>query len=185
MKIDNEEWLRLWRGMLAHREPEETEFAKKATSLLIGIYRKRGCPEKEVKDMTQSCLVKLFENNRKHLRQFNPERGKIPVYLSVVAVSHYISQLRRPSTTLIERWIEINTLPFLAGLDQTDSLLLVNNLLEKIQRLKPPKDRAVMLLHIEGLKDREIVTILGMEMGSVATCIRRARSNLRKPGLEL
>ncbi len=181
MDHDNQEWLKLWRGLLARRKTEESAFARAVTRRLIQTFRSRGCSENEIEDLCQSCLEKLFRNNRKLLRQYDPDRAPFPVYLTVIAISHLRSQHRNLSAQVKEKETDIAAEVDIAHDNQADTLLLVNKLKDRIQLLEPPDDRLTILLHIDGLKDREIAELLGVPMGTVATRIRRARSNLREP----
>jgi RNA polymerase sigma-70 factor, ECF subfamily len=179
MNLSNEEWLRLWRATLASRLPEQEEFAAHVTARLINRYRINGCSDKELKDAVQNCLLHLFRQERRVLRRYDPDRADFIHYLDSVGINQLWSYFRRSAIRMKLSEIDIEVASGLASRDYADSELNVNELMRKIRLLEPPEDRVVMLLHVQGFKDREISEILGIPPGTVATRIRRGRNNLR------
>ena len=179
MPIDNETWVRLWLGMLAGSDGETNEFMRAAARLVAPVYASRVPNREDLKDLLQTFLLKLWDNDQHVMRLYEPRRGSIPTYLRTVAIRHWLDWLKSR-----ERIQDGKTGPLvweiLGQAGQTaDQRLRVREIWAAVAEMPRKNDRDCMTLRLLGCKDRQISTILGLAMGTVATCLRRARQFLR------
>ncbi len=182
-RLSADEWLHLWRDSLTGIEGEENLFARRILSFLVRLYSKRNCALDEIMDLAQSCIEKLYKSDRRILRQFDPSRGSFPTYLRVVAITNHLDYIKSLAKRKQASEINICSVKNVADTNRSDDRLNANELLRLIHNMKPQEDKICILLHIEGLLDKEISIALGIPMGTVATRIRRARKQMIRSGV--
>jgi RNA polymerase sigma factor (sigma-70 family) len=179
MAIDDREWLRLWRGILAGRPEQADAFARAALRIVLPVYRSRVPNEEDLKDLLQSYMEKLLRDEFRVLRQYEPSRAPLKTFLKTVAVRHWLDWLKSASNRRRAQEVDLVSIAEPPSRLRADDGLKVERLAAGIEQIPRPKDRVCMLLHVAGLKDAEIAMSLGMPLGSVATCLARARTFLR------
>ncbi len=147
------------------------EYGPALWRLTAGWARDRAARE----DLYQEILVALW----RALPQFRRE-SQLRTYVFRIAhnrcLSHRGRSQREPASTLADAPPLVDSAP--GPERQASDRERLEQLREALRRLTPAR-RQLLLLHLEGLTQREIGEVLGITEGNVAVRLHRARHSLR------
>ena len=130
-------------------------------------------------ELVQEVFLLLF----RHLRQ-GKSRANLPAWLFTVAyrlgLRHRFSSKRRGETQSAEADIEAVVDVDSPGPEERLDLLDMRGRLLAVFRSLPLQDRQCLSLRAEGLRYREIASILGVSLGTVANSLGRALARLSR-----
>lgn len=133
----------------------------------------------EAEDLTQEVFLMLWRGST-----YNPTRGSLGSFLTVLTRSRAIDRLRSRSTSskFLQQWgqtmtTELSALtPFeLASLDQRSGYVR-----KALDQLSQEQQQVLGMAYYDGLSQSEIAAQLGIPLGTVKTRSRQGLLNLRK-----
>jgi len=175
----DDEWTGLWRRCVSGDAAAAERLCLKAWPLLAARFRRLTHDPERARDRTQGFLLWLFEREQHRLKSFRPELGvPLMAYLMVLAVRYHISEERLAPAKLKGLETGLGAALNLQTAGGLDARLMSRELGEAVAAL-PPRERAAILMRLEGLRDAEIGRLLGITAGGVAALLFRAREKLR------
>lgn len=133
----------------------------------------------EAEDLTQEVFLMLWYGST-----YNPARGSLGSFLTVLTRSRAIDRLRSRSTSskFLQQWGQTMTTepspltPFeLASLDQRSGYVR-----KALDQLSQEQQQVLGMAYYDGLSQSEIAAQLGIPLGTIKTRSRQGLLNLRK-----
>jgi RNA polymerase sigma factor (sigma-70 family) len=152
------------------------------TFRLVGI----SIVTEDVEDVCMEVFVRLFDNNCKKLRQFNPEKLRLSGWIKLIANQTTIDEIRRKDPHAISRRNErvmIEEVNHLLKYHYEENHEMVEKLGMVIETLEEmlPNDRMVLkMFYCEHLSLEEVSKKIGKTKKTTQTVKDRARVRLKK-----
>lgn len=133
------------------------------------------CPDSiERQDLVQDMVLQLW----KAFPKYDGSRGSSSTWTYRIALNVAISHLRKARTRRQAQQQYGQLQPLLEWHDsQLDERL--EHLYRCMEKLKPV-DKAILILHLEGLKNKEVAHIMGMSPTAISTRMQRIKAKLKK-----
>jgi RNA polymerase sigma factor (sigma-70 family) len=140
-----------------------------------------GCDVELVKDFVQSHFLRLFEDDCRRLRSFDPSLGvPFPAFLRVIAVRYRIDWSRGRIGSDLRRETDLGAVAETLGIaPDAERRLRSRELHEALERLSPQQRLATRLV-LEGMSVKEVAGALALTEGGAAALLWRARQELRE-----
>ena len=154
------------------QEERFVEYLDSYKKLISKVARAYCNDAEERKDLIQDIIVQLWKSYPK----YNP-KWSISTWTYRIAINVSISFLRKATTrkhTQSGYQEDLESIPFEES--QKDENL--DRLYKFIELLKPI-DKAIIILQLEGCKNKEIAEVMGMSMTNVATKKQRIKEKLK------
>ena len=147
-------------------------YASLLSSLLNRILRDTQAAE----EILQDVFYQLWMN----AAQFNPARGSLPGWLTVIARNRAISRLRRHNPSDGEELLETTVIVPVNLENAITQQQLLARVKGALENLSTEQRAAVELAYFEGLTHSEIASRTGEPLGTVKTRIRTAVESLKR-----
>jgi RNA polymerase sigma-70 factor, ECF subfamily len=134
----------------------------------------------EAADLTHDIFLSLWQN-----ANYNPDRGSLIAFLTVMTRSRAINRLRqtRSQQKLAHNWGR-NTLALTTGkhlfLEEISSEETSAKVREALQNIPENQRQVLEMAYFDGLSHREITEKLDIPLGTVKTWTRRGLIGLRR-----
>lgn len=160
----------------------KTAFADAITEhrrLIARVAASYGRTPEDRRDLAQDILLQLW----RAWPRFDPARAKLTTWMYRIALNVAISALRRPAVAAAARSAVLDDTAHAAhaalavASAETDDDRL-EQLYSAIATLAP-LDRALVVLHLDGIPHARIAEVLGLGASNVATKLSRLRALLR------
>ena len=128
--------------------------------------------EEDRKDARQDIILQLW----KAWPSFRGE-SKVSTWIYKVALNTLLAKSRKEKRRIKEADLDSIQLP-----DETKTVFVDDDvqLLRQIIELLPDDDKALVVLYLEGYKNIEIATILGLTQTNISTRLHRIKTKLRQ-----
>lgn len=157
---------------------------------LTYFFVNRGCPLEDGRDLAQETFLEVF----KSLPRFRPDGSSFEKWLFTIAGNVWKNRLRHVNTAKRsapevplsavseERLAACGEAGCISESEVVGKLLTQEKLIRLDEALAelPAQMRRCILLHLEGLKYREIAGALQLKMGTVKSHIHQAKDQLRE-----
>lgn len=182
-------------------EPDKTwgEFWSQHGPFVARVLRRFRLAEEDHEDVLQDIAQSLIQNDYKKLRDWDPERGPLRRYLTVVAVSgaiNFVKSSRHRYTRfkadsidptsgtgeLVGQLIDSSALSPFERLDRIRMTAFLKDSLDawvEEERIRP-EDREIVEYRLRGLTFREIAEQQGVPLTHVTTRFARLKPRLKK-----
>lgn len=130
---------------------------------------------------TQDILQEAFTRVFKHLKNFNPEKGRLRSWMRKIHVRCTLDFLKKKRQVSIEELDEV-LIPLSAS--EIDATWEVDHLLKIIASLDTRERIIFNMYHIEGYKHEEIAEMLSINVNSCRVYLARAKKVLQKRVLD-
>jgi len=166
--------------MIAHDSESWRMFLVAVGPILRGLCRRSGLSDDEIEDIAQSLVLRLLEQDCKALRQVTVEdEDKFFGWIKVVASRIVIDYVRHSSVIHgrdiqfgESRWEEIMSAD---GTGVIERRIMLEDAAKKLT----DEEQTLFWLEYGGLKDKEIATILGIELLATQQRLSRLRKKLK------
>lgn len=153
----------------------------------IYIARKIPHTPEDIEDRQQDIFEKLFEKNKKRLKQYNPELGlRLDRWITLIATRTMSDHLKAKKNPLDKGDFRIpieDSDKELGGISDDKRLDARQNLLliaEAVENLPSPYDLVLKLGWFHGCSPKEISEILGKSVDNIYVLKSRAEKMLKK-----
>ena len=147
-------------------------YASLISSLLNRILRDTQASE----EILQDVFFLLWRN----AAQFDPARGSLPGWLTVIARNRAISRLRRHDPSSGEELLETTVIVPVNLENAMTQQQLLGRVKGALENLSTEQRAAIELAYFEGLTHTEIANKTGDPLGTVKTRIRTAVESLKR-----
>ncbi len=174
------DWILLWTRCLAGDREACRILAEAVYPPILSLFACRTKNEDDACDLTQTFFLRLFEDDKRRLRSFDPSRG-VPLlsYLRVIATRQFIDWTRSRGRDRGGRRVDIEKCHELLGVEpDVARKLSMREIHDAVERL-PERECIGSTLLLMGLRGPEIARAMGLTEGGVAALLWRARQNLR------
>lgn len=148
-------------------------------SLVYGLALRVLKNSQEAEDLTQEIFLNLW-----HKGKYDPARGSLSSYLTILTRSRAIDKLRSRNTSFkfIERWSQvISTQPGVhTPIEQADLKERSQYVRDALTQLSQHQRQVLEMAYYEGLSQSEIAKELDIPLGTVKTWARQGLLKLRK-----
>lgn len=174
------DWIGLWEGCLVDSPAATRAFVTAAYPLIESVYFSRIQNPEDARDLVQRFFLKLFEDGKRRLRLFDPNRGiPLPAFLCVVAVRLLIDWTR--SREVVHKsdvisWEDVDL--FLGVEPRAERDLMKRELSDALESL-PETERIATMLRLRCLRSAEIGAVIGMSSSGVDNLLWKTRQKLR------
>ena len=154
------------------QEERFTEYLGSYKKLISKVARAYCYDAEERKDLIQDIIVQLWKSYPK----YDP-KWSISTWTYRIAINVSISFLRKATTRKNTQSVyqeDLETIP----IDEPKKDENLDRLYNFIELLKPI-DKAIIILQLEGCKNKEIAEVMGMSMTNVATKKQRIKEKLK------
>lgn len=126
------------------------------------------------KDLEQEILLQLW----KSIKNFDG-RVKLTTWIYKIAlntaISYYRKDRKRVDKTIVNDYSIFSVPDFEYDIELDDKIKTLNKYIEEMNGL----EKALILLYLEGFKQKEIARIVGITETNVATKINRIKTNMK------
>lgn len=147
--------------------------------LVYGIALKVLEDTQAAEDLTQDIFLSLVKNN-----SYNPKRGALRTYLTVLTRSRAIDQLRAKGTSIraIKRLKRSHAIHFPDNqpLEQASKQEVSKTVRTALSQLSPEEQQILQMMYFEGHTQSAIAQKINIPLGTVKTRSRRGLLKLRK-----
>lgn len=142
-------------------------FAPRVQLYLKGL----GSPEAVAEELAQEALLRLWQR----AELYDATRSGLSTWLFRIARNLHIDRIRRePQWVLVQDALERLDEPEDAGPSPAESYAEHADLRNRIERLPATQARLIRMSYFEAKSHQEIADELGMPLGTVKSCLRRA-----------
>lgn len=172
-------------AMIARDDSAWRIFLEDFGPLINGLCRRARLDTDEIDDIVQSIVVKLLEQDCRALRQVKVTRESLYKWFKVVvsrAISDFYRHQRRRKEHEAE-WAVLRLSLEEEKIDFTqmlDSASVIDDLLAELT----DEERTMFWFEYRGVRNTEIVRVLGLQLQTVQKRLSRLRSKLRKQMIE-
>lgn len=140
---------------------------------LYGLILRMTGNQQEAEDIAQDVYIRIFE--KRHT--FKGEKAGLYTWMYRIAVNHTLNRLRTKQCCHKDVLFEPQVEDSLAALIESEDVLLVQVILEK---MNPDFKACLVLCELEHKPYEEIAALLKISIGTVRSRINRGRSQLKK-----
>lgn len=162
---------------------EESAFATlydRYSPMLFGMLMRILQDSQAAEEVLQDLFLQLWRKPG----QFDPGRGSLPAWLTVIARNRGISKLRgRPTREVLEHTdgLYANTLASSQNIESEASRTqLLDTLKVAMSRLPEEQRQVIELAYFEGMTQSEIAARTGSPLGTVKTRVRTGMQSLKQ-----
>lgn len=152
-----------------------TRYSKLLWTVVSGVLKGAGSTQ-DVEECVADVFIYLWQNPEK----YDPERGRLKVWLSIMARTHAIDKYRelsRRGEQELHEGVLVQELGVLDGILARDAR---QRLAEAVQALEEPDREIVLRRYWEDQKPKEIARALAMPVKHVENHLYRAKQKLRR-----
>ncbi|MBC8213344.1 MAG: RNA polymerase sigma factor [Candidatus Marinimicrobia bacterium] len=174
--------------VLAENKNASRRFVELTESHIYGaIHVFGGLSQDEINDIFQTVFVKLFEDNKRRIRNWN-QKSKFTTYLYRIVInivkdylgsSRFKQEMKNLSSLSDSNDDSSRDIEEILSQKDSDAFDLITLRMALI-RLKPDELEVVQLYYFNGLKEREISEKLGKPINTISSLKNRAIKKIRK-----
>ena len=181
MRADSATLRRLIDGMITGDDDSWRLMLNTIGPIINAVCIRKGLGRDEVEDVAQTFVLRLLENNSRHLRRIKitqPESffGWVKIVVSRIVLDRLNETNRRQefeSRIGGEKWRDASVTSNPA--DNAEKRILIENAMQSLK----PVDKAIFWLDFNGLKNSEIAMITGVNIQNIQKRLSRMRSKLQ------
>lgn len=157
--------------MLEHT-PEQAmeEIVAQYTGLLCAVVARRVDDREEVKDLVNETFLEFYE----HRQHFDPDKGSLGTYLSVIADRLAIKRYKEMNRVRVASAEVVDTHDYMAD------VALRYDVTEALEKLDPIDAEIVRQKYYDGMRFKEIAAAMGIPYETVKKRHQRSLKKLRK-----
>ena len=168
----------LIREVLKENETSIVKFVELSSPYIYGgLYKFTQLNRDEIDDLYQTIFLKLFENNKSRIKNWNGN-SKFTTYLYMIVINTVRDYLRSSGYKNSLNWVESEE--FISENSITENNLDSESIKLCLNNLNSCEQEVIVLYFFQDLKEREIADKLNKPINSISSIKFRALRKIRK-----